>query len=409
MPLHGYDISLEIGRSALNKVLDALEHSPLWTGVFEGDQTQASPQGFLAHVAYKVRLYDIRVRPDKEQEGALESSIALLLNVTGNAVIDVSLDQEPLLNYPIQIDGVLSVVVRFDLAFDDSVHRLLISFRNAIVEEVLLKGLPDDITRILVNGMEFLIQEELRKNQQDLPVTGLLQLSGSPQGELSEIILKTHFYRLLPDDSAVGLGIVLEPGGSPPYLREPLKLHRLANEDLTLSVHENYLNRIIANFIGQSDQAQVGGQLFGFKIRQDSLHLRSASVSIRDHKIFVTIRAGWKHTEFAFQAALVPRFENNAVRLDVQEVYCEIPTWKGVVLQISLNLVAWGILASVDSFVAQEANRRATKIEPYVNGVVVNSKIFQNFPEGLSVKADARGLALLDGNLTLGYAISVEM
>lgn len=409
MSLHGYDVSIELGRSALNKLLDALEHSALWTGTFEGDQSRAVPDGFLARVQYKIRLYDIRVRPDAEQEDHLVSSIALLLNVTGDAIIDISLDSQPLLHHQIDIDGTVSVVVNFDLTFTNEEHRLTITFGDAVVQNVTLKGLIDDITRMMETSFKFLIQEELRRHQQNVPLTGILVLSGSPQGRLEAIMLKTHFYRTEPDDSAVGLGIVFEPGAAPQTQRRPLALKRLADQDLVLSVHQDYLNRVIANALSDSAPALVGGPLFDDKVLKSGLQVQSIVVAVDGPKIRATVRAGWRRTDLFLQASIVPDVSGQRLSFEVVDVISDVPTWTGVLIKIALNIIAWAVLSIANSLVAGQAEKRLKVIEDQTNGFVVESTLFQKFPEGLTLKATPKSIGLSDGNITLGYELSAAL
>src|SRR6266496_2325327 len=129
MALQGYDISLEIARTGLNKLLLTLEQSSLWIKEYKGDQSYQWPKGFLTHITYNVRLSNIRVRPDSEQESRVVSSIALLVNIQGNVLIESSLDNQQLISHPIELTGVLLVVVNFDLHTHNNARRVAITFR----------------------------------------------------------------------------------------------------------------------------------------------------------------------------------------------------------------------------------------------------------------------------------------
>lgn len=408
MALNGYDASIEFGRSALNKLLAALEHSRLWVGSFAGDTTELSPQGFLVHVNYALRLYDIRLRPHTEQEQNVITSIILSVNISGRATIDVSLEDQDLLHHQIDLDGTVSIIANLDLTFAKDVHRLVITFRNAFVQDVVLRGLPDDIQRMMVNGLEFLLQEELRHHQQDLPLTGLLNLSGSAEGRLDYLFFKTHYYRLIAHDSAVGLGIVMEPGAATAEQRDPLRLVRLADDELVLTVHQGYLNRVIANGLKESEHTMLGGQLFGDKLVQQDFHVRSVAIVVVDREIAITVRAGWQSTELSLQASLLLAIVEHQLAITVTNVECDVPTWKGVLLKLGLNVVAGALLEVANAVAKKRAEGRIAILQAYANHVAMESTIFHDFPEGFTVKAIPATVALSAGNVTLGYQVTVN-
>lgn len=408
MSLNGFDIALEIGRSAMNKMLAALEQSPLWVGDFAGDFREPGPRDTTGHVKYHATLSNPRVQGDREQSAALESSIEFLVDVNGEATIETFLDSQLMFDHNVAIDGSLSVVVHFKLVQAGEGWRLVISFQQAQIQHLILKGIPDAIRRMLAAGLCFVLEAELRQRQQDLPLTGLLGLSGAPQGAPEQILLKSHFYRTLPSDIAVGVAATFAPGAVPISLHKPLDLVRAMNQDLVLSAQEDYLNRMIANGIHDMEKASFGGGLFGDRLREPSLVLRSASIRIEKGQFFVTARIGDSDTELAAQAAVAPSVVNNRLLLDVRDVDVRIPTWKGVAAQIVLNVVAWLILEIVEDYGRHAAEPQLHDAGELGSGLVVDKNVFSQMPDGLSIASRLEKLNLHSGNVSLGYSLDVN-
>lgn len=414
MNLEGYDVSLDIGRTAANKVLAGLELLPIWKGTFAGKQESEHASGLRVRTDYSITLSRVRLRPAEEQSPPRDdppaTSVCIAVDVSGHAHSQMNHkdSNEPLLDYAAALTGQMAVVIHAVVRKEGGMRRLVVTFHDAHVQHVELENLPSDLKPILARAVAFIMEGELRRFQQDLPLTGLMRLRGSPYGALQDELLKSHFYLTDAGDLAVCVAVSMGPGDVPPEQKRPLALRKGGHDDVCLAFSIHYLNRLLGNVV-----AEMRGQEWRFggswdPRDQSSLELRSMVVSADDTGMLrAVVRIGDGRTLIVGRMTLVPTVDESRLRIQVLDVEVDVPGRTGVIVKLLTNVLYALVRLVVDELAASEVRRQVEVAEDYGSGLVLDREVLHEFPEGLKISSRVRSVRVDSGTIALDYRLTV--
>jgi hypothetical protein len=403
LPLAGFDMAVELGRSGINKILKAIEKSPIWTFRYQGQYSGDPKKDIILHIVYDLALADPRVRPIREQRETPTAGLKVLLDVVGTVTSAGLAWGEPFFALDTKIHGELSVDVTAELRGPD----LVISFADSQVDELLITDVPSEIRYILKRGLEVVLQERLASSGTSLPLSRFQHLSGALQGKLDSVRLKTHFYTERAGDSALGIGLCFNPGSNLPKDRDLTNLFRVSpSYDVVVSASLRYLNTIIANALDESRGILPRYNQNGRPDPDGSLRIRSTLVAAQHDHLSVIVRIGSRNTILTISGDVFLTVANDNLKIEVRNVDPQLTAMTEIFFRVVLNvlyLLCEGLVARNLEIRADELSKRLEDMSQQLSFKFVFSK-----PIGGSISVNGAVRAILYAQDVIGIAFDIQ-
>ncbi len=343
MSLSGFDVSLELSRSAVNRILEAAAKARAWD--FKFSEKWLNPEhdkypGFA--LKYTLELTDPWTRGGEEQRERITTDWRLLSYARGDVEFGLTYQGNPLYDLRLPLQAVVEVGTNLEVMDIDGRQGLVIRLDQPRVVQLELGAVPAGTRQFVETGLSVILQDNLRAADKFVPVSVPSDLDSRLPGGVAVggIATKSHVYLYRAADAAVGLAIKSGFGTSAPSDRNLAGLVRQDGcSDFVCSFDVRYVNAAVTAALGNSEFVIRFGE-DGRPDRGGGNRVEFVAISVIDEQVQAVVsiaRHGRQVLTVTGMFRLV--IEGGKIRIEVTSIDTDLVGARAIFARVGLNVV----------------------------------------------------------------------
>lgn len=385
MNLQGYDVAIELSRSAINKVLEKLAATSLWPKPFSGSWSAVDDKSPLGTtVTYQFAVVRPFIAPSSFGDLTRETSVEAVVHVDASVGVDFSLEGVVVETVSQPIEADLRVRISLDLERDANYLYLKIAFEAVELRRLSFgSGVAPHIARLIQFVAESLIVAEINLKPWKVPILPSLKLELPFLGRVQSEGYKSHWYKNTAGDLAAGLGLVLDESSHPVPESSLINLHRAdGGGDLVVAVDLRFLNMCLNRALSRGHMLPR----YGANQKPDpagGFRVQNAVIRVIENRLRIDIEVGHGtapllHFEVEFFLGVVNgRFEAYMTHLEAS-----VPGLNDLANRIAINAVFLFLLWALSHLTGKDVQ---TNISDEIEKIFNDKRITDPFGQPIVI------------------------